>query len=62
MVEADPSTLTLRDVILEGRFRGRRPAIGRIVQLDEQLVLRQRFLIDTLGARDVVYGEIILGG
>ena len=62
VVEADPSALALGDVILEGLFRDRRPAIGRIVELDEELVLRERFVVDALGAGDVVDREVVLGG
>src|SRR6266436_1122998 len=62
MVEADPSTLALGDVILEGLFRDRRPAIGWIVQLDEELVLREKFVINALGAGHVVDRKVVLGG
>jgi flagellar motor protein MotB len=56
MVEADPSALALRDVILEGLLRDRRPAIGRIVELDEELVLREVFLIE--GYTDAVGSDV----
>lgn len=35
---------------------------GRIVELDEKLVLSERFLINALGASDVVNREVVLGG
>src|SRR5712691_6911961 len=61
-MEADPSALALGDEILKSLFRDRRPVIRRIVELDEELVLRESLLIDAPEASDVVNREIVLGG
>src|SRR5438034_6770581 len=62
MVEADPTALAESDVILESLLRDRRPPIRWIIELDEQLVLRERFFVDAFGARNVVNNEIVFNG
>ena len=58
-MKADPSAAALLDIFLEG-FDGRRlPGVGRIVQLNEELVLRKECVVDLVGVFDVVDGEAV---
>ena len=60
MVKADPSAATLFDVLDEGGLRGRSPVVGWIVELDEELVVREKCVVDFFRVFDVVDGEVIL--
>src|ERR1051326_4441276 len=62
MVEANPSSFALSDVVFERLLRIGSPMIGRVVQLDEELVLRQSMLVEALGPGDIVDGKTVLDG
>ena len=59
MVKADPSTLAFLDVANEGGLRGWCPVVRRIVELDEELVSREKCLVDGIGVFDVVDSEVV---
>lgn len=59
VVEADPADGALLDGFGEGCGSGRRPVIRRIVELDEELIVREEGLIDGLCIFDVIDGEVI---
>jgi hypothetical protein len=59
MVESDPADAAVFDELLEGGLGCRRPAVRRIVQLDEELVLREEGLVDRFGVLNIVDGKVI---
>ena len=62
MMKADPSAATFFDVLDEGGLRSRRPVVGRVVELDEELVVREELVVDLVRVLDVIDGEVILRG
>ena len=62
MVEPDPSDGSLFHGLLEGGFGDGRPAIRRIVDLDEQIVRGQVRLVYRIGRADVVHREALAAG
>src|SRR5579859_2627658 len=60
VVKADPTAGSALDIPLEGFLCHRRPPIRRIVELNEQPILRQKRIVDRFGVRDVVDGKVIL--
>jgi hypothetical protein len=59
-VEAHPAALAQGDVALKGGLCDGRPGIGRVVELDEKIILRQKLFVDGAGAGDGVEGEVVL--
>ena len=57
VVEAHPPDRPLLHRLLERGLRHRRPAVGRIVDLDEQIVRRQVGVVDPIRRADVVDRE-----
>jgi hypothetical protein len=57
VMEADPAAASLVDVTLKCRHRCRRPVVGRIVQLDEELIVGEEGFIDGVRVLDVVDRE-----
>ena len=61
MVEPDPSSPAFLDVPGECGDSPWRPTVGRIVQLYEQLVVREKCIVNFVGILDVIDGEVIGG-
>ena len=59
VMEADPASPALINVVLKGRRSGRRPGVWRIVQLNEQLVMGEERAVDLRGVFDVIDAESI---
>src|SRR5882762_8352811 len=58
MMEADPATPALLYVSLERGFCGGFPAIGNKVELDDQPVVAEELVVDAIGVREIVDGEV----
>src|ERR1700730_14075696 len=61
-MEADPTAPALFDVTLKCGHRCGGPIVGRIVELNEELVVRKKGIVDGLGVLDVVDREVIPNG
>ena len=62
VMQPDSSRLVPRlSVLLESIRRGRAPAVRRIVQLQEQLIMRKIVIVDVGGVLDVVEREVFPG-
>src|SRR5882757_5057831 len=62
MVKAYPASPALFDIMLKGGDRLVLPAIGRIVQLNDELVFAQVPIIDRVGPLDIIDPEIAVRG
>src|ERR1700760_106179 len=62
VMEADPTAAALFDVTLKCGHRCGGPIVGRIVELNEELVVRKEGIVDGLGVLDVVDREVIPNG
>lgn len=58
-MESDPAATAFLDVFLEGLPSLRGPAIRRVVELDEELVLRKVGVVDGIGVLNVIDGKIV---
>src|ERR1700761_7596448 len=58
-MESDPADRALFNGLGEGFLRGGSPVVGRVVQLNEQLVAGEKGCIDPVCIRYVVDGEVI---
>ena len=59
-MKTDPATFALFDVLDEGSLGGVRPIVGRVIQLNEEIVFGEKGVVDFFGVLDIVDGEIIL--
>ena len=59
MVEADPSDGSLLDGAAEGCSCSGGPVVGRVVELDDEAVVREVDGVDGCGVFDIVDGEVI---
>src|SRR5215468_7227744 len=62
MVKTDPSAFAVLNVFDEGCLRGRRPIVGRVIELDEKCIFRKEFVIDFCRVLDIVHGKILFAG
>ena len=62
MMETNPAATAFFDVLFEGRQGGGSPHVGRIVQLDKKLVVREEVIVDLVGVFDVVDAEVLFFG
>jgi len=62
MVKADPADGAAFDGVLEGGDGSWLPGIGRVVELEEELVVREEGVVDLVGVFDVVNGEVVAPG
>src|ERR1700677_2231201 len=60
VMESNPSASAFFDVFRERGCCRRCPAVGRIVQLNEYLILREECIVDPVGVLDVVDRKIII--
>ncbi len=60
-MKADPSSAAFLNVSSECGSSLGRPPIGRIVQLNKDLVLRQECVVNLAGILNVIDREIVLG-
>src|SRR5260370_19472398 len=59
VVEPDPSSPAFLDVLGECGDSLWRPTVGRIVQLYEQLVVREKCIVNFVGGLDVIDREVV---
>src|SRR5258706_5708384 len=57
-MKSDPASAAALNVFMESGRRGRSPAVGRIVQLDKELVAGKKSGVDLFRVLDVVDREI----
>src|SRR5216683_8144745 len=59
-MEANPSATALFNIFHESSHSRRRPGIRRIVELDEQLVVRQECVVDFVGVLYIIDGKVAI--
>lgn len=61
-MEADPADGAVFDGVFEGGDGSWFPGVGRVVELEEELVVREEGCVDLVGVLDVVDGEVVAPG
>ena len=61
-MKSDPAAFALFDVLDECGLGRVGPVVGRVVQLDEEIVFCEKCVVDLLSVFDVVDREIVLAG
>src|SRR5712691_7150788 len=62
VMKADPSSLPQRNVALKGSDRLLLPAIGRVVELDEERIPAQESVVEGVGVLNIIHSETAVRG